>query len=70
MNRINEGLILKDLKLQSFEPEINPKNTNSEKVLVKIGFKKEAYFQENRDYDGKYLDSEIYSLLETNFKEK
>lgn len=59
-----------DLKLHSFEAEINPKNTHSEKALVKIGFKKEAYFKENRYFNGQYLDSEIYSLLETDFKKK
>ncbi len=59
-----------DLKLHSFEAEINPKNMNSEKALLKIGFKKEAYFKENRYFNGKYLDSEIYSLLETEFREK
>ncbi len=58
----------KNLNLHSFEAEINPKNTNSEKALVKIGFKKEAYFKENRYFNNEYLDSEIYSLLETNFK--
>ncbi len=60
----------KDLKLHSFEAEINPKNKNSEKALLKIGFKKEAYFKENRYFNGEYLDSEIYSLLEIDFKEK
>jgi ribosomal-protein-alanine N-acetyltransferase len=59
----------KDLKLHSFEAEINPKNTNSEKALLKVGFKKEAYFKENRYFNGEYLDSEIYSLLEIDFKE-
>ena len=58
-----------DLKLHSFEAEINPKNINSQKVLVKVGFKKEAYFKENRYFKGEYLDSEIYSLLEADFKE-
>ena len=59
-----------DLNLHSFEAEINPKNINSEKVLVKTGFKKEAYFKENRYFNGEYLDSEIYSLLEKDFRHK
>jgi len=59
-----------DLNLHSFEAEINPQNKNSEKALVKMGFKKEAYFKENRYFNGKYLDSEIYSLLEKDFEFK
>lgn len=59
-----------DLNLHSFEAEINPKNQNSEKALVKMGFQKEAYFKENRYFKGEYLDSEIYSLLEENFIKK
>lgn len=59
-----------DLNLHSFEAEINPKNINSEKVLVKMGFKKEACFKENRYLNGEYLDSEIYSLLEKDFRHK
>lgn len=66
LNRIIE-FGFKDLNLNSFEAEINPKNKNSEKALVRIGFKKEAYFKENRYFNGEYLDSEIYSLLEGDF---
>jgi ribosomal-protein-alanine N-acetyltransferase len=32
-----------------------------------MGFVKEAYFRENYYYNGKFLDSEIYSLLEKDF---
>jgi ribosomal-protein-alanine N-acetyltransferase len=67
LNRLIE-FGFKDLNLHSFEAEINPKNTNSEKTLVKAGFKKEAYFKENRYFNGEYLDSEIYSLLQADFK--
>lgn len=54
-----------DLKLHSIEANVNPLNNNSIKLLEKNGFKKEAYFKENYLYCGKYLDSIIYSLLET-----
>ena len=33
-----------DLHLHSLEAEINPKNENSEKALVKVGFKKRSTF--------------------------
>ncbi|MFC5045061.1 GNAT family N-acetyltransferase [Aquimarina hainanensis] len=52
------------LKLHSIEANINPDNNNSRKVLKGIGFQKEAYFREHYYYNGEYLDSEIYSLLE------
>ena len=63
---INFGF--KIFKLHSMEANINPANENSRKLLLKIGFSKEAYFRENYFYNGKYLDSEIYSLLEADFK--
>lgn len=56
------------LQLHSFEANINPENTSSKGLLLKMGFIKEAYFKENFYYDGKFLDSEIYSLLQKNFK--
>ncbi|MFD0977836.1 GNAT family N-acetyltransferase [Salinimicrobium gaetbulicola] len=57
----------KKLNLHSFEANINPENMNSRKILERTGFKKEAYFRENYYYDGRFLDSEIYCLLERDF---
>ncbi len=57
----------KDLNLHSFEANINPKNGNSKNILLKLGFQKEAYFRESFFYNGEYLDSEIYCLLERDF---
>ena len=51
------------MKLHSVEANVNPANSGSIKVLEKNGFVKEAYFKENYYYDGKFLDSAIYSLL-------
>lgn len=51
------------LNLHSIEANINPANDNSRNILIKMGFKKEAYFKESYFYNGHYLDSEIYSLL-------
>jgi [ribosomal protein S5]-alanine N-acetyltransferase len=56
-----------DLKLHSIEANINPANTTSRELLLKMGFLKEAYFRENYYYNGKFLDTEIYSLLERDF---
>ena len=51
--------------LHSIEGNVNPDNVSSIRLLQKLGFKKEAYFREDYLYNGKYLDSAIYSLLET-----
>lgn len=55
------------LGLHSIEANINPNNSASRNVLLKLGFEQEAYFKENYFFNGNYLDSEIYSLLEKNF---
>jgi len=59
-----------DLKLHSIEANINPENLASMKLLEKNGFVREAYFKENFFYDGRFLDSAIYSLLEPAWKER
>lgn len=56
-----------DLNLHSIEANINPANDNSRGLLKKLGFKKEAYFRENYYFNGEYLDSEIYCLLQADF---
>ncbi len=56
------------LQLHSIEAVIDPENIASDKVLQKNGFVKEAHILENDFYDGKFLDTVIYSLLKRNFK--
>jgi ribosomal-protein-alanine N-acetyltransferase len=51
------------MKLHSIEGVIDPRNIASEKVLQKNGFVKEAHLLENEYYDGQFLDTVIYSLL-------
>lgn len=51
------------INLHSIEANINPDNIGSQKVLEKSGFVREAYFKENFFWEGKFLDSAIYSLL-------
>lgn len=53
------------LNLHSLEANVNPENENSKKALLKLNFKQEAYFRENYYFNGKFLDSEIYSLLKS-----
>jgi ribosomal-protein-alanine N-acetyltransferase len=49
--------------LHSTEAIIDPKNKASERVLEKAGFIKEAHFKENEFFDGKFIDSVVYSKL-------
>lgn len=58
---INYGFTL--MQLHSIEAIIDPENFGSEKVLQKSGFVKEAHLKENEFYDGRFLDSVIYSIL-------
>ena len=58
---INFGF--KAMKLHSVEAHVNPNNIPSIKLLEKNGFIREAYFKENYFYDGKFLDTAVYSLL-------
>ena len=51
------------MKLHSIEAIIDPENLASEKVLQKNGFVKEAHLKENGYYEGRFLDTVIYSIL-------
>jgi [ribosomal protein S5]-alanine N-acetyltransferase len=51
------------MKMHSLEGVIDPSNTASARVLEKNGFVKEAHLKENEFYDGKFLDTVIYSLV-------
>lgn len=51
------------MNLHSVEANVDPLNAKSIRVLKKFGFVKEAYFRENFWFNGRFLDSEIYSLL-------
>lgn len=52
-----------EMKMHSLEAIIDPDNSASAKVLEKNNFIKEAHLKENEFYDGKFLDTVIYSLL-------
>lgn len=58
----------KEFGLHSIEANVNPNNLSSIKLLEKFGFSREAYFREDYFYNGKFLDSAIYSLLETDYE--
>ena len=56
-----------ELNFHSIEAIILPDNVASERVLQKNGFVKEAHLVENECYNGKFIDTVIYSLLKRNF---
>lgn len=51
------------MKLHSVEANVNPNNARSIRLLEKNGFAREAYHRENYYYNGHFLDSAIYSLI-------
>ena len=51
------------MNLHSIEAKINPDNQASAMLLKKFHFIREAYFKENYFFNGKFLDTAIYSLL-------
>lgn len=58
------------LHFHSVEAVVDPENYVSAKVLEKKGFVKEAHFLENVCWEGKFLDSAVFSLLKRNFKKE
>ena len=57
-----------EMNLHSIEAIIDPNNLASERVLQKNGFVKEAHILENEFFDGRFIDTVIYSLLKRDFK--
>ena len=51
------------LNFHSIEANTAPENEASGRLLEKHGFVQEAYFRENFYFDGKFLDSRIYSKI-------
>ena len=52
------------MKLHSVEANVNPNNRRSIQLLERNGFVREAYHRENYYYNGHFLDSAIYSLID------
>lgn len=70
---MNEALVkiiefaFKSCQFHSIEGNVSPSNLASIHLLEKVGFRREAHFRENFFFNGKFLDSYIYSLLERDF---
>lgn len=59
--------VFEELNLHRVIGNINPANEASRGLLKKFGFQREAYFREDYYFDGKFLDSEIYGLLASDY---
>ncbi len=51
------------MQLHTIEAQINPHNMASAQILEKFNFVKEAHFKENYLFNGKFVDSVVYSLI-------
>lgn len=50
--------------LHSIEANVDKENTASIQLLERTGFVKEAHFTENYFFEGRFIDSVIYSLID------
>lgn len=57
------------LKKHRITASIDPKNTNSIKLIEKLGFRKEAHFIESLFFHGEWADDVIYALLAKEWKD-
>lgn len=57
-----------NLQFHSVQANVNPGNDASAAMLEKNGFVKEGYFRENFFFNGRFLDSVIYSLLKSEWQ--
>ena len=53
----------KVLELNSIKAYVNPNNLSAIKLLERNNFIREAYLKKNCHYNGKFLDTAIYSLI-------
>lgn len=57
-----------DIRIHSVLANVDVNNAASINLLKRLGFKKEAHFREDYFFDGKFLDSIHYCLLEKDIK--
>lgn len=51
------------MQLHSIEARVDPKNLPSIKLIERYGFVREGLFKEVYFYEGRFLDTAVYSLL-------
>jgi ribosomal-protein-alanine N-acetyltransferase len=61
-----ENHAFKHFNFHTLEADIDPENLASRKLVEKNNYILEAHFKENQFWKGEYLDSVIYSKINTN----
>lgn len=56
------------MQFHSIEAVVNPDNQASIRLLEQQHFIREGYFRENYYFEGKFLDSAVYSLLRSSYR--
>lgn len=56
------------MNLHTIEAVTDPENKASQKVLLNLGFVKEAHFKENIFFNNRFLDSVHYTLFRTQYE--
>jgi ribosomal-protein-alanine N-acetyltransferase len=62
--------LFNDLKKHRIVTSIDPENTNSIKLVERIGFRKEAHFIESLFNNGKWVDDLVYAITKRNWDKK
>ena len=61
--------LFNNLQKHRITTSIDPSNTNSIKLVERLGFRKEAHFIESLYLNGKWVDDIVYSILEKEWEE-
>jgi ribosomal-protein-alanine N-acetyltransferase len=56
-----------EMELHSAEAQIDPDNQRSRNVLLRLGFRCDGRIRENFYFDGRYTDTDIFTLLGRDF---
>lgn len=62
--------VLNEFSLNRVMVELDPSNTNSEKIVKRLGFTKEGHFREDCIGNGIFSDSLFYGLLKHDFQKR
>ncbi len=57
-----------DLKKHRITASIDPRNTNSIRLIERLGFRKEAHFKQSLFFHGEWVDDLIYAMLAEEWK--
>jgi RimJ/RimL family protein N-acetyltransferase len=62
--------LFNDLKKHRIITSIDPENTNSIKLVERLGFRKEAYFIDSLFINGKWVDDIVYAITKKDWDKK